>query len=217
MREQFGDCLDDTLDDPLTERVELLPWEITEATGANNVKVVLSWLGQPPIAAERINVKNPDKLDRTLLVEAAYEQHTGLMSFLLQEGADVDPTNAFGKTPSRQACSLALEKAIRILLEWVADKDLREPTSPQEYVSRAGNKSLAKLLESPLGGRRCEIFGLKNRFDLNGKACIVNRYLPEMDRYEVKVERTGEEARVKSVNLKRCDRTRIDCGGFMFT
>jgi Ankyrin repeats (3 copies) len=212
MKEIFGDSLDAPLEDPGASQVEELPWAITNAASANNVETVIKWLGPRPVPPERINAKNPDKMDRTLLAEAVYEQHVGLMSYLLQEGAKVDPLNCFGTTPLRQACSMALEKAIRVLLEWGADKDLKESTSAEEYVRTCGNKSLAKLLASPLGGRRCEIEGLQSRVDLNGKTCVLNRYLPDKDRYEVEVERTKENVRVKTANLKRRDRAPFDCG-----
>lgn len=213
MEDQYGENWDDILEDEAEATIEELPMDITQAAADNRAKIVLQWLGKPPIAPERINAKNPNKFDRTLLAEAVYEGHTCLMSVLLQYGADVDPINAFGTTPFRQAVSLGLDPSTRLLLEWGASKDLGpdEPT-PQQYAKMAKNKTLAALLESPLGGRRCEILGLNGRKDLNGTTCVAMKYLKAEDRYASKVEHTEEMISIKPSNLKRRDRTPIDCG-----
>ncbi|KAL3906463.1 MAG: hypothetical protein SGILL_009261, partial [Bacillariaceae sp.] len=213
MEEQFGDFdLDDALEDPDEVKVEDLPWDITKAAATNEVGIVLDWLGPPPIAPERINAKNPEKIDRTILAEAVYEDHVGLMNIVLQFGANVDPLNALGTTPLKQATLMGLDKSTRILLEWGANKELGTDISAAQYAKEAGNLTLSKLLESPLGGRRCEIFGLQGRKDLNGRACVTTKYVPKNDRYEVKVEHTDEEVAIRSKNLKRRDRTPTDCG-----
>lgn len=216
MRDRLGDSFEEVLEYPESCKVEELPTEITNAASCNDVMSVVKWLGPRPIAPERINAKNPEKLNRTLLAEAVYEQHVGLMHFLLQEGANVDPKNSYGTTPFRQACCEGLEKAIRILLEWGASKDITadEDITPAQFAMKRGNKALSKLLASDLGGRRCEVYGLQKRVDLNEKTCIVNRYIPQKDRYFVKVERTDEEISVRATNLKRRDRTPVDCGIF---
>lgn len=71
---------------------------------------------------------------------------------------------------------------------------------------------LVDLLETPLGGRRCEIVGLQSRADLNGKTCVTYRYLPKQERYEAHVEQTDEQVQIRPANLQRRDRTRLDLG-----
>ena len=78
------------------------------------------------------------------------------------------------------------------------------------YARRLSNKKLLNMLENPFGGRRCEIFGLQSRSDLNGRMCFVGKYLNIIGRYIVRIgeERGNNEySKVKSSNLKRCDRT----------
>ena len=57
---------------------------------------------------------------------------------------------------------------------------------------KSGNGKLANLLKSELGGRRCEIINLLNHPDLIGKTCVVEKYLPEKDRYKVVFEISEE-------------------------
>lgn len=84
-----------------------------------------------------------------------------------------------------------------------------------EIAREEGNTLLADLLKTPLGGRRCEITGLQRRADLNGKTGVASRYLPKAGRYVVTEEYTREQMQVRPVNLKRRDRTPMDCGKFL--
>lgn len=104
--------LEDTGDDEMD-----LPREISKAAGANNVEMVLDWLGPAPVPVARINAKCRDHMNRTLLHEAEFENNIGLMRLLLQLGAKVDPKSAFGMTPFQQACCYPrLDDAARLLL-----------------------------------------------------------------------------------------------------
>ena len=75
---------------------------------------------------------------------------------------------------------------------------------------------LANLLESELGGRRCEIVNLTSRPELNGKTCVADEYLPDSDQYKVTLETKSKEVLVLGPdNLKRRDRTPQDCGYYI--
>lgn len=221
LREQVDGFENMPLEHNEEEPCQVLPMKICFAAGKNDVPKVLEWLYGPSVSPdpfsgatkvppERLNAKNPDKMERTLLHEAEFEGHTGLMSILLQHGAKVDPKSCFGMTPLHQACCYkSLDHAARLLLEWGAD------ISNPELVKQAessGNAKLARLLETPLGGRRCQISGLEKRTDLNGLTGIAEKYFPKSDRYAVVVEQTEESFQIRTSNLKRRDRTPDDVG-----
>ena len=199
-------------------QVEDLPYAISLAAASNEVETVLQWLGPPPVPAKRINAACSDKMGRTLLHEAEFEGHVGLMSLLLQMGAKVDAQSAFGSTPFMQTCSYErLEKAACLLLQWgaVSDQPMSGGTLPHQLIlSQTGNKDFAHLVRMPLGGRRCEIVGLKGRVDLNGWTGIAAGYDPKLERYEFQVEHTNEWIKIRPVNLKRRDRTPVDPGKY---
>jgi len=107
-----------------------------------------------------------------------------------------------------------------VFLQWGADKESTAPGPPgidditaidiaQNF---AGNEELADILKSPLGGRRCKIFGT----EFNGKSCVVGEYFGVNDTYAVTVgEQHATEddyIKIKSQHLKRCDRTLEDPG-----
>ena len=152
---------DDVLEDPQHEEYDDLPVEITIASEKNDVEKVLNWLGPDDriskISKRRLNAKNPKKLFRTLLHEAEFECHAGLMYILLQRGADVDPKRSYGTTPLYQACTKKeLDPSARLLLECGAEIG----DNFCALARQAGNQKLAKLMSSPIVGRRCEIVGL---------------------------------------------------------
>ena len=104
-----------------------------------------------------------------------------------------------------------------------ADKDLSIGEGARksvDFTRSFGNKKLEKFLNSPLGGRQCELVGLQTRSDLNSSTCVISKYLPDVDTYIVKMEicslkmeNVSQEAiKVKSANLKRRDKTAEDCG-----
>ena len=47
---------------------------------------------------------------------------------------------------------------------------------------------------------------------MNGKTCVVEKYITKKDRYKVIFEGSGNAALVGPNNLKRRDRTPLDCG-----
>ena len=54
-----------------------------------------------------------------------------------------------------------------------------------DFALEKGNVKMANLLESEFGGRRCELVNFSTRPDLNGKTCVVEKYLPDRDRYKI--------------------------------
>ena len=75
---------------------------------------------------------------------------------------------------------------------------------------------LANLLESKLGGRRCEIVNLSSQPELNSKPCVADEYLLDSNQYKVTLENKSKEVLVLGhENLKRRDRTPQDCGYYI--
>jgi hypothetical protein len=62
-----------------------------------------------------------------------------------------------------------------------------------------------------MGGRRCEIVGLKSRSELNGKMGIVGHYFGKKDRYAVVVDDTkrSKSRYAASTCLEEIERLRI--------
>jgi len=115
-------------------------------------------------------------------------------------------------TPCQQACcEPRLDEAARSLLTWGAATDKHDKYDEHARTQKRDTK-LVDLLETPLGGRRCEIVGLQSRADLNGKTCVTTRCPPKQERYEAHVEQTDEQVQIKPANLQRRDRTRLDMG-----
>lgn len=193
-----------------TDDVDDLPDQLRRIAAGyeGNTQMILDWLGPKPIPSRRINAKNRQHLDRTLLHEAQYENRVGLLALLLQLGANVDPKSTFGQTPFEQALRYKhLDPSARLLLQWGA------AIKAEKVENMDGrNKALKDLLQLPLGGRRVEFHGLKSREDLNGRTGVARKYNQNQARYVVKLELTEEEVLVRPVNLKRRDRTPADYG-----
>ena len=167
---------------------------------------------------------NPDYLNSTLVHLACYMANSDLISILLQHGADVDALNANGFTPLVLATKAGLEPA-KILLEWGAGKFLpgfdlhvqeeAKLSNRDAFIHVCDNTKLANLISSEFGGRRCEVINLPNHPQLNGKTCVVEKYIPKKDKYKIIFEGLGNAALVGPNNLKRRDRTPLDCGYYI--
>ena len=105
----------------------------------------------------------------------------------------------------------------RLLLEWGAEISNCASLSKDQIEAelQSGNHKLANLVKSEFGGRRCEVMNLPNRPDLIGKTCVVEKYLPDKGRYKVIFEASKEVGLVGPENLKRRDRTPVDCGYYV--
>ena len=154
----------------------VLPGNIYEAAKYNNIQKVLDWLGPPPVDKHRVNARNPDYLDFTLVFAAVASKKSDLLSILLQLGANVDSVAANGGTPlSGFSSNPEYYAQIKLLLEWGAEISNDATISRDEfiqYVLEQGNTKLANLLESEFGGRRCEVINLRNWPDLVDKTCV---------------------------------------------
>jgi hypothetical protein len=69
----------------------VLPHDIWEAAYANDIQKVLDWLGPLPVDKERINAREPERMDVTMVHYAVMGKNSDLLCILLQLGADVDP------------------------------------------------------------------------------------------------------------------------------
>ena len=114
----------------------------------------------------------------------------------------------------------------RLLLEWGVEFTMPESCQLQHqgktakflFISTAlgiGNTDLVNLILSEFGGRRCEVINLPNHPQLNGKTCVVERYIAKKDKYKIIFEGSGNAALVGPNNLKRRDRTPLDCGYYI--
>ena len=206
-----------------------IPKYIYEGMLNKNIKRLLKWLGSP-VDMKRLNARYPDYLNYTLVHLAIHTDNSDLLSILLQHGADVDAADAKGFKPLMIATKFSLEQS-KILLEWGAEISLprnivqhlggqEKNESDRELFIRMANISigenkLTKLISSEFGGRRCEVMNLPNHPQLNGKACVVEKYITKKDKYKIIFEGSGNAALVGPNNLKRRDRTPLDCGYYI--
>jgi len=208
-------------DDGCTE----LPEHIFNAVKKNNMKKVMKWLGSP-VDKNKLNARDSDHLNCTLAHSAVGFDNSGLLSILLQYGADVNVLDARGCSPlvlahQRMVNDTGGFELAKILLEWGAEISMPHSHVQAEYglkdefirvVKKHGNTKLANLISSEFGGRRCEVINLPNHPQLNGKTCVVEKYIAKKDKYKIIFEGSGNAALVGPNNLKRRDRTPLDCG-----
>ena len=196
----------------------VLPLGMYEAAKVNNIQKILNWLGPLPVDKQRVNARNPEKVDTTLLHCAALNNNSDLLSILLQLGAEVDPVDASGDTPLGMCYKPEYYAQARLLLEWGAEISNSATQSKDDFIAMAlrnGNSKLANIVKSEFGGRWCEIINLPNRPDLIGKTCVVEKFLSNKNRYKVIFEASKEVGLVGPQNLKRRDRTPDDCGYYV--
>ena len=209
------------LQDNIDESAVTMPHYIFKAVKKEDIKTVLKWINANR-TEDRVNAAAD--MSVPALSVACLFNHLILMTLLLQLGANVDTRNISGLTAigcifnSDTFTSGDPNTMTRLLLSWGATFFF--PDSSREYcVSRArkaGKTELAKLLESELGGRRCEIINLTSRPELNGKTCVADEYLPDSEQYKVTLETKSKEVLVLGPdNLKRRDRTPQDCGYYI--
>mgnify|MGYP000691431074 CR=1 FL=1 len=222
LKAQIGDYDDDlVIGDDDQYSVELSA-ELVAMANNNDIRSMVNWIGVP-VDMKRLEAGYPAVSQCTMLHVAAMAWGClELMSVLLQFGANVNAKDASGYTPFDRATlnvpSTTLETC-KILLEWGAEIQDKRATIIllRGYSDEDGEgyHEVADLLSTELGGRRCEIIGMKNRADLNGMTCLVESYVKQKGRYKVVLESTKEVFAVKPVNLKRRDRTPEDCGYYI--
>ena len=233
LEEEIGDYDGEGLDYDDGGCIEL-PKYIYDAVHTNDIKRIVKWLGSP-VDMKRLNARYPGHLNATLVHAAVYirtHKHD-LLSILLQYGADVNAMDAKGFNALMLATKFSFEQA-KVLLEWGAEisfprnllKHIHEEGSFLDLSSEKdafirmanealGENKLTKLISSEFGGRRCEVINLPNHPQLNGKTCVVEKYIAKKDKYKIKFEGSGNAALVGPNNLKRRDRTPLDCGYYI--
>ena len=223
LEEEIGDYEGEGID--YDEGCIDLPKYIYEGVLNNNIKRLLKWLGSP-VDKTRLNARYPDYLNYTLVHLAIHTDNSDLLSILLQYGADVDAADAKNFKPLMIATKFSLEQS-KILLEWGAeiilpphlDVKKKNESDKDAFVRMAiqifGENKLTKLISSEFGGRRCEVMNLPNHPQLNGKACVVEKYITKKEKYKIIFEGSSNAALVGPNNLKRRDRTPLDCGYYI--
>ncbi|EJK72929.1 hypothetical protein THAOC_05487, partial [Thalassiosira oceanica] len=202
----------------------VIPDYIFKAVRKGGIKTVLKWINANR-AEDRVNaVSSAETLSLPVLTVTTTCNQLAMMTQLLQLGANVDGRTSFGGTA---IASIFVDDSIvmgyvcervRLLLSWgaiTADNSGAE-NCISSLARMFGKHELAKLLESELGGRRCEIANLPSRPELNGKTCVVDEYLPGSNEYKVTLETKSKEVLVLGPdNLTRRDRTPQDCGYYI--
>ena len=179
----------------------------------NDIKRVTDWLGSP-VDKTRLYARYPDFMNSTLVHLAVHTADSDLLSILLQYGADVHALNAKGWNPFMVASADRFEQA-KILLEWGVEITL--PRSFPQYqkdsevlidrelfiitMKTTGDNELANLISSEFGGRRCEVINLPNHPQLNGKTCVVEKYIMKKEKYKIIFQGSGNAALVGPNNL----------------
>jgi len=200
-----------------------LPKEIFKAVNKNNMKKVIKWLGSP-VDKKKLSARGD--VNYTLVHLATKNTNSDLLSILLQYGADVNALDATGWNPLIIAMAKMVKELIgfdqaKILLEWGIEISLRDKYGLSnkdqviEIMKQYGNTKLANFISSEFGGRRCEVINLPNHPQLNGKTCVVEKYIAKKDKYKIIFEGSGNAALVGPNNLKRRDRTPLDCGYYI--
>jgi len=203
-----------------------LPKYIYVAVMEKNIGRVVDWLGSP-VDKNRLNARYPVYLNCTLVHLAVYRDNSDLLSILLQYGADVNAPDAKGMNPLILASTTGVEQA-NILLEWGAEmilpgfdshaQEKLKLSNKEAFIritKKSGNDKLTNLISSEFGGRRCEVINLPNHPQLNGKTCVVEKYIMKKEKYKIIFEGSGNAALVGPNNLKRRDRTPLDCGYYI--
>ena len=222
MEAEIGDYDGKGLDYDDYECIEL-PEYIFKAMKTNDNKRIMRWLGSP-VDMKKLSARYPEFLNSTLVHIAVYSKNSDLLSILLQYGADINALDAKGWSPLFITSQNTVDLA-KILLEWGVEISLPRPVSQvqkecgltnnrkefAETMKKDGNIKLANLISSEFGGRRCEVINLPNHPQLNGKACVVEKYIMKKDKYKIIFEGLGNVALVGPNNLKRRDRTPLDC------
>ena len=203
----------------------VMPDYITSEFGNGDFKKVLRWINADR-TEDRVNAfTSAEWMSFPALAVASVSGRRESMTFLLQQGANVNTRDSRGGTAfsmmftPRPLESGFANEGTRLLLSWGASFFPDDGVSRENCISLArkyDRHEIADLLESELGGRRCEITKLSSRPQLNGKTCVVDEYLPDSNQYKVTLETKSKEVLVlSSDNLKRRDRTPQDCGYYL--
>ena len=204
-----------------------MPDYIHQAILKGDIRSVLRWINANRTEDRFGAISKESGLSALQL--AAMGTQSAMATLFLQLGADVDQRNSSGDT----AIGLVLgtppglaftpegdrNELVRLLLSWGATFFSDGISTRRKCVygaTRLSMHELADLVESVLGGRRCEIVDLSPRPELNGKTCVADEYLPGINQYRVTLETKSKEVLILDPeNLKRRDRTPRDCGYYV--
>ena len=210
-----------------TDKVAVvMPDYVVKALIKGEIKSVLRWINANR-AEDRVNATTSvERMGIPALMIAITKEQLTLMTLLLQLGADAQSRDCQGSTTISTmfnddmfAARVDPNKMVRLLLSWGANFFPEVGQSRGCCISvarRYGHLELANLVESELGGRRCEIVNLSSQPDLNGKTCVADEYLPSSNQYKVTLETKSKKVMLlRPGNLKRRDRTPQDCGYYI--
>lgn len=127
--------------------------EVCTAAERGDVEAVRRLLNQDcGLLEARISEGN---LLRTPLMLAALEGHMEVVTFLVEEGADVNARDADGETPLCMAAGWGHEEVVAFLLSRGADARTsnRHGSTPLHEASCEGHLRIVRLLLHTLGGR----------------------------------------------------------------
>ncbi|EJK49545.1 hypothetical protein THAOC_31567 [Thalassiosira oceanica] len=213
------------LEDNNVKQTVVMPDYITMAIGTGDIKSVLRWMNANQTEDRANAISSADMTSMPALCVAAGLDQLALMTILLQLGADVDSIDCAGYTAistmftREELAKQGVSDRVGLLLSWGASFFPGDRSSKELCICEArkcGRPKLANLLESELGGRRCQIFNLSTQPELNGKTCVADEYLHESNRYRVTLETKSKKVLVLCPdNLKRRDRTPQDCGYYI--
>ncbi|EJK51207.1 hypothetical protein THAOC_29641, partial [Thalassiosira oceanica] len=146
-----------------------MPDYIHEATLNGDIKSVLRWINLNRTEDRANATSKAEHADLSALQIAALGIQPALVTLLLQLGADIDQRISDGSTSisllihSGRIASAEERDLIRLLLSWGASFFSEGDSSKRECVDVArndNNHEIADLVDSELGGRRCEIVNL---------------------------------------------------------
>ena len=200
----------------------VMPNYIARAIRHGEVNTVMRWINANRSEDRANAVTSAETMGMTALMGASVGGHLAMMTLLLQRGVDVDYRASNGCTALsvifRSGNKEVISEAVKLLLSWGATffPDARSRETCVSEARKCGMHELANLLESELGGRRCEIVNHSSRPELNGKTCVADEYLPVSNQYKVTLETKSKEVIILGPdNLKRRDRTPEDCGYYI--
>jgi ankyrin repeat protein len=154
--------------------------EVCTAAERGDVEAVRRLLHQDSGLLEaRISEGN---LLRTPLMLAALEGHMEVVTFLVEEGADVNARDADGETPLYMAAGWGHEEVVAFLLSRGADARTsnRHGSTPLHEASCEGHLRIVRLLLHTLGGRGLEALS-SFRFNLGREPLRGTVHLDDAD------------------------------------
>lgn len=215
--EEIGNLLEDYIQSQVW-----MPAFVSSAILKCDFQSVLDWLGSP-VEKGKLASKYPQLAESTLLhLATVRSEKTDFPTLLLQFGASVDAFDATGTTPflynlmsmSPDRRDMRMDRVGKLLYEWGASATEDDWKGDQD-IALDEIIDTVPLLQSALGGRRCELINLTQRKDLIGQTCVVEKFVAKKNRYKVTTEHTSETFLVRPDNLKRRDRTPEDPGHYV--